>query len=49
LDSVAEYSFTGTCTAPMDTVPFQIDRGIRLAYPLPPPAEASPGLAMKQR
>src|SRR3954465_12547670 len=34
LDSVAEYSFTGTCTSPTDTVPFHSDRGaMRWLYP----------------
>ena len=32
LDSVAEYSFTGTCASPKLIVPFQIDLG---GYSLP--------------
>src|SRR5829696_7152239 len=33
IDSIAEYSFTGTFTSPNVIVPFQIERGIRLEYP----------------
>jgi hypothetical protein len=33
LDSVAEYSFTGTCASPKLIVPFQIDLGMGLRYP----------------
>ena len=33
LDSVAEYSFTGTCASPKLIVPFQIDLGMGIGYP----------------
>ena len=41
LDSVAEYSFTGTCASPKLIVPFQIDLGMGTRY-LPACAATQP-------
>jgi len=40
--SVAAYSFTGTLIIPKLTVPFQIDRGIRVCAPLGSVARGDP-------